>query len=765
MSFEAGRFAAYELLSSVSGDLFCELDPDGTLVHASSNMLRLLGLSLDTLAGVRLQDPVHPEDRECLAQLLRRAAGGESSGATRLRFVPQDGREVLLDCRIGGGAVDGGVRRTVLVARDVTAVVEQERALAEREEAARLLIDHSTDVLWVMDANLNTRYMSPGVERQLGYTVEEYLAMPMERRMPPQSVAVVRRRLAEELPIAIEKARRGEPHHYTFEALHHHKDGREGWGEVTVTFISDDRGNLTGFHGVTRNIDARKRMEAELEASREQYRRLFDGLLNGCVIVRVLAHDGGSASDLYCETVNPAFERHSGMRRDQVEGRRMTEVFGQFDPFWLGLFDRVARTGQPERVDRFMEGVQRHIEGVVFPLDDARVVGLFEDVTQRRRMEDEAVRVQRLESIGVLAGGIAHDFNNILTGILGNICLCRERLGESSEPAGMLLAAEKACGRARDLTQQLLTFSRGGDPVKQDASLPDLVRETSAFALTGSNVRAELAFAKDVGCVAVDRGQFARVVHNLVLNAAQAMPEGGVVTIRGDRVRLGAREVAILPAGDYVRLTVRDRGPGIPSEHLGRVFDPYFTTREEGTGLGLSVANSIVRKHGGALTVSSEPGQGSTFTVFLPFERGPGESDCDEAAARKGGGHGRVLVMDDDADVREVLSRMLAALGYEVIPAGDGEEAIARYREFLVGGMTVVAVIMDLTVPGGMGGRDAMRELLRLDPGVRGVVISGYSNDPVMSRPRDYGFFGVIPKPVGLADLRETLARLVAARS
>ncbi len=765
MGIDAGRFAAYESLSSVSGDLVGELHPDGTLLHATSNLLRLLGLSPGALEGASLLDPVHPDDRESIARLLGMAVAGESPTAARARFVLHDAREVLLDCRFGGLTADDGTPRVVFVGRDVTAAVQRERALDEREEAARLLVDHSTDVLWVMDAKLNTRYMSPGVERQLGYTVEEYLAIPMEQRMPPESVAVVRRRLHEELPIAVEKARRGEPHHYTFEALHRHKDGREAWGEVTVTFLNDGHGNITGFHGVTRNIDARKCMEAELEASREQYRRLFEGLLNGCVIVRVLTREGGDADDLYCETVNPAFERHSGLRRDQVEGRRMSDVFGQFDPFWLGLFDRVARTGEPERIDRFMAGVQRHIEGVVFPLDEARVAGLFEDVTQRRRIEDEAMRVQRLESIGVLAGGIAHDFNNILTGILGNISLCRERLGEASEPAGMLRAAEKACGRARDLTQQLLTFSRGGDPVKQDASLPDLVRETSTFALSGSNVRADLAFTEDVGCVAVDRGQFARVVHNLVLNAAQSMPDGGVVTLRGDRIRLGACEVAMLPAGDYVRLSVRDQGPGIPPELLGRVFDPYFTTRKEGTGLGLPVADSIARKHGGALTVSSEPGQGSTFTVFLPFDRGPGTQDCDEVPGRKDAGQGRVLVMDDDEDVREVLSRMLAALGYEVIPTGDGEEAVARYRELQDQGRTVVAVIMDLTVPGGMGGRDAMRALLRLDPGVRGIVISGYSNDPVMSRPRDFGFCGVIPKPVGLADLRETLARLVAARS
>jgi signal transduction histidine kinase/CheY-like chemotaxis protein len=547
---------------------------------------------------------------------------------------------------------------------------------------------------------------------------------------------------------------------------HRHRDGRLAWGELTVTFLFDDHWNINGFHGATRNIDARKRMEAELATSRERYQQLFEHLLSGCVIVRIVRDAEGQATDLFCEAVNPAFERHSGVPAGRFVGRHISEVFGPFDPFWLSLFDQAVMTGTPQRVDRLMQKLGRHIEGVAFALEGDRAVGLFEDVTQQRRSEEEALRVQRLESVGVLAGGIAHDFNNILTGILGNISLCRDIIADpTSEPGRLLLAAEKACGRARDLTQQLLTFSRGGDPIKQDASLPELVRETAGFVLSGSSVNASYHFADDVDRVEVDRGQFARVIHNLVLNAVQAMPDGGAIDVSAQRVCLGAREIGARPAGDYVRLSIHDEGPGIPAEDLERDFDPYFSTRCDGSGLGLSVANSIVRKHGGFLGVQSRLGEGATFTMHLPAGTGggPGRTGADPTVRVKG--HGRVLVMDDDEDVREVLARMLKALGYEPLVTRDGAEAVATYRRLHVDGERFVAVIMDLTVPGGMGGREAMSELLRLDPGVRGIVISGYSNDPVMSRPRDFGFSDVIPKPVGLAGLRETLARIEASRA
>lgn len=766
MGSDADRFAHYARLSGTTGDLHCELDPDGTIQYASPGFREAVGTPDDEMTGRSFLDGVHPDDRDEVRSRLAGLAAKPTAASIRFRMVPRRDRIPVIDCRVGPLVLEDGRLRFVASGRDVTDDDARERALREREEAARLLLDHSTDVLWIMDKDLKTRCMSRSVQMQLGYTPEEYMALPLDQRMPSESVAVVKQRLAEEFPIALEKARRQEPHHYTFEVLHRRRDGRLGWGEINVSFLYDDQWRITGFHGVTRNIDDRKRMEAELAATRERYRQLFEHLLSGCVIVRPVRDADGTATDLFCETVNPAFERQSGISRDRVEGRPMSDVFGRYDRFWLELFDRVGRTGTPERVDRFMVQAGRHFEGVLFALDDDRVVGLFDDVTQRRRMEVEMLRVQRLESVGVLAGGIAHDFNNILTGILGNISLCRDIVDDpASEAGGLLLAAEKACGRARDLTQQLLTFSRGGGPIKQDAFLPELVRETAEFVLSGSNVRATFDFAEDVGRVEVDRGQFARVVHNLVLNAVQAMPEGGAVEIAARRVSLADGEFAALGAGEYVRLSIRDEGPGIPAKDLGRVFDPYFSTRRDGTGLGLSVANSIVRKHDGFLGVESESGHGTTFTILLPARCGRGGAVVGAGGDARVTGIGRVLVMDDDADVREVLARMLRALGYEAQLTHDGEQALAAYRDLREAGEPVLAVIMDLTVPGGMGGREAMRELLRLDPGVRGIVISGYSNDPVMSRPRDFGFCDVIPKPVGLAGLREALARIEASRT
>lgn len=326
----------------------------------------------------------------------------------------------------------------------------------------------------------------------------------------------------------------------------------------------------------------------------------------------------------------------------------------------------------------------------------------------------------------------------------------------------LLESAEEACGRARDLTQQLLTFSRGGDPVKADLPLPEVLRKAADFVLAGSNVSCTYRLAPTGLTAPMDGGQIAQVVQNLVINAMQSMPDGGQMEISADRVDLSEGSVPTLPAGPYVRFTVRDEGHGIDAAHLGKLFDPYFTTRPNGQGLGLPVSFSIVRKHGGFITVDTVVGRGSTFTVYLPAAR-PGaglpRGGTDPRTAPR---RGRVLVMDDDASVREVMGRMLTLLGYEAASVRDGGEAVQMYQRHLAQGARFDLVLMDLTVPGGMGGKAAIREILALDASARAIVMSGYSNDPVMADHAAHGFRGVLPKPVKMPDLRDALARILA---
>lgn len=382
------------------------------------------------------------------------------------------------------------------------------------------------------------------------------------------------------------------------------------------------------------------------------------------------------------------------------------------------------------------------------------------DITAKRKMEMELQKIQKLESLGVLAGGIAHDFNNFLTGIVGNISLLRLYRDSGDDITGRLDEMQKAALRAKELTQQLLTFSKGGTPVKEVLPIPGLVSDAAKFALRGSNVRCAFHFPKTLWCAEIDGGQITQVINNLVLNADQAMPDGGVISIGAENQTLAPDNPLSLPSGRYVRVSVRDQGMGISTDHLQRIFDPYFTTKQKGSGLGLAVAHSIVQKHSGRLTVNSELGRGSEFCLVLPAA--DTDHRCDPACKPASlTGRGNVLVMDDEAIVRDVLKGMLELLGYKVVLTEEGRKAVEIYRTAVTSGAGFDAVILDLTIPGGMGGRETLRILKEVDPQVRAVVSSGYSNDPVLADPHAYGFRAVVSKPFQLQEIGEALQRIL----
>jgi PAS domain S-box-containing protein len=388
------------------------------------------------------------------------------------------------------------------------------------------------------------------------------------------------------------------------------------------------------------------------------------------------------------------------------------------------------------------------------------VVVVFRDITDKRKLEDELLKSRKLESLGVLAGGIAHDFNNLLASILGSISLATAVVDPNERIHRRLLEAEKACLRARDLTQQLLTFAKGGVPVKSSTVITDVITEAASFATVGAHIRCEFAFAADLWPVEIDEGQVSQVFNNLIINADQASPDGGIVSIQAENVYFRDEAFGLLHPGPYVVVHVRDRGTGITAEHLPRIFDPYFTTKQNGNGLGLASAYAIIRKHDGHIDVTSVPGQGTTFTIYLPAS----PTDTERRARMEENvisGKGRILVMDDSASIRELLGEMLAFLGYDVAFAADGHEAIDSYTRSREDGAPFDAVIMDLTIPGGMGGKEAIRQLLTIDPAARVIVSSGYSNDPIMSDYQQFGFRAVIAKPYRISDLGNVLAAVL----
>jgi PAS domain S-box-containing protein len=384
--------------------------------------------------------------------------------------------------------------------------------------------------------------------------------------------------------------------------------------------------------------------------------------------------------------------------------------------------------------------------------------GSMEDITEHKRLEEELLQAAKLESLAVLAGGIAHDFNNILTAILGNISVAKQYVQNETVLAAILEDAEKASTRARSLTQQLLTFSKEGTPTKRTTSIAEIIRDSASFALRGAKTRCEFVLAPDLSAVEADEGQISRVIHNLILNADQAMTGGGLVRIHAENVNIADSAELTIKPGKYVRISIQDHGIGIPEEHLDQIFDPFFTTKPSGSGLGLATTFSIIRKHDGVITVESERGVGTIFHIYLPAsdKEAPARSP---AEAHRLTGTGRVLVMDDDGIVREITARMLDHLGYSFALAKDGTEALALFQEGTDSGNPFDIVILDLTIPGGEGALETLAKLRELEPDLKAVISSGYSNDPAMSHFQNHGFCGRLTKPYRLEGLGEVLHR------
>lgn len=383
---------------------------------------------------------------------------------------------------------------------------------------------------------------------------------------------------------------------------------------------------------------------------------------------------------------------------------------------------------------------------------------------ERKQMEQEIEKTHKLEAIGTLAGGIAHDFNNLLTAILGNISLTKMHMRPDDKDFMRLTDAENACIQATELSKRLITFSKGGEPVRRTISIKKLAEETVCSALSGSNISCECKLLHDLNPVYADEGQIRQVFRNMAINAREAMPDGGVISVTAENITLGEGEIAAFKKGNYVKVSIRDSGRGMPEEILPKIFDPYFTTKElgvqRGLGLGLAVCYSIIKKHGGHISVESKIGEGTIFHTYLPAVEA--EIKGHGIAKTQLSGKKRVLIMDDEASVRNVAGQILEHLGYEVEYAGDGNEAIEAYKKANASGKVFDAVILDLTVQGGMGGDLAIGRLLNLDPDVRAIVSSGYADSPVMTDFKKYGFAGAIAKPYGVEQLKETLDKVIA---
>ena len=534
--------------------------------------------------------------------------------------------------------------------------------------------------------------------------------------------------------------------------------GYDPIGTIAVTFsrvldnLQETKERLT--------LEASDRAKAEA-ALKESEVRLRDFIENAVELIMSISPDGR------IEYANRAVVSTLSFSPGEVEGRSLYSIVTPgCEPGCRKAIGQVTAGRKTCRIDvelRDHRGSSVLTEGTAAGrFEDGQCVSvrmILHDVTARKKYEEELQKAEKLESIGVLAGGIAHDFNNLLTGILGNLSIARIRGTGGADVQQNLAKAEKACLRARDLTQQLLTFSRGGAPVRKATSIADILRESTEFSLRGSNVRCEFDLPDDLPPVDIDEGQISQVLNNIVLNADQAMPDGGTLRVGARTAEVGQGDPLPLRPGRYIRVTVSDSGIGIPKEALPKIFDPFYTTKEKGIGLGLTTAYSILRHHDGMITADSRPGEGASFFLYLPVSKG---AVAREVKPKSESGKRRLLVMDDEEMVREVALEFLGQLGYEGEAVVSGEEAVVAYRGAQEAGRPYAAVIMDLTIPGGMGGKEAVLRLRDLDPDVRAIVSSGYSNDPVMADPGKHGFRGVIAKPYRIREFGEVVDQVLS---
>jgi len=744
------------------------------IIFANRALSTMTGYKIDELLGKHPDVFQGPNTDTATLELCRQSLDETGTFFGETISYRKDGTEFDREFHITPIRNEKGeTTHFVTVQRDVTEQRKRERELRKSEERYRAFVEHSSEGIYCCEfrAPVST---SLSAEQQIDLFYEHsYIAESNDafaQMYGLKSAAEIKGVPVGELltradPRNIEYLRAFVLSGYHLTDVESHELDRDGNSKYFLNNLIGiiEKGIVVRVWGTQRDITDRKLAEKELEAEKERLAVTLGSIGEG-----VIATD----TDRRIVLLNNMAEKLTGWNSDEATGRHFSDVFRIIEPSESPV-EKILRggsaidlTSDTLLIDR--DGRERMIAESGSPIRDAegQIIGavvVFSDISRRQEIEEELQRARKLESLGLLAGGIAHNFNNLLAAILGNISLARLHTNSEAAVYQKIVEAEQACIRAKDLTQQLLTFSKGGAPVKKTVLLEEILKESASFAVTGSNSRCEFDLDSDLWPVEIDPGQISQVVHNLVLNAQQSMPQGGTIRVSAENTTIGDdKRAATLSEwiGRYVKVSVKDHGIGIPQENLNKIFDPYFTTKPSGSGLGLASAYSIIRNHEGYLAVESRPGEGTTIYVYLPASSIAAPLLLgQEMKPRKG--KGRVLVMDDDDIIRGLIGEMLLHLGYEPRLAAEGYEAIEIYKMAMDAGDRFDTVIMDLTITNGLGGKETIQRLRELDPAVKAIVSSGYSNDPVMANFEEYGFSGVIAKPYKIAELSDTLHNLL----
>ena len=630
------------------------------------------------------------------------------------------------------------------VITDISDRIMAEQALRESEAKYRSIVENSADMIMLTYPNGRIAYVSPQCRKVLGFAENDILENRRFMVIHPadmERVKILHARALQGLSGSNEEYRIKTKNGETKHILH-------SWSPI----FRD--GQLQMIVSIVRDITERIQTEIALRESEERFRTIFE-----------TARDSIFMKNDRREyvSVNPVTEQLLGISIPQLLGHTDEDLFGEESGRHIKKTDDRVLSGEivEDELSLMVRGGQRIFHVMKVPMRDGSgsiigICGIVRDITEKRRMEEELIKTEKLESIGLLAGGIAHDFNNIMTAILGNISLARMYCDEDSDISKRLADAEKASLRAQDLTHQLLTFAKGGAPIKKAASIGQLIQETVEFVLRGSNVRCEFNMEKGLYPAEFDEGQISQAINNLVINAIQAMPDGGVITVAAQNLLIPDTASIPIRPGKAIKISIADQGSGISEQNLAKIFDPFFTTKKTGSGLGLASTYSIIKRHDGYIEVESQVNVGTTFHIYLPATDKILEEQMQTNRIVLSGNE-RILIMDDEEAIRIIASLALSDLGYIVTTAQNGFEAVKLYEEAFNAGEKFNIVIMDLTIPGSMGGKETIEKLKEFDPDIKAIVSSGFSEDPILSDFKKYGFCGYVPKPYNIQQLTQAL--------
>ncbi|HAV14269.1 MAG TPA: hypothetical protein DCX06_12365 [Opitutae bacterium] len=721
------------------------LSDGARILKKQSFDLIILELSLPDSKGINTLEAVRElSDNEVIIVLT--AAKNEKFSLQALKTGAQDYLiKNTLSSEVLRRAIRYAIERTKLIKEIEASAVE----MKHREILLRRIFDANTDAMLILTPEYEIKFLNPAAGQLLEADIDSLIG--------------------ETFPFELESGKTTELE------IPGPKDTTRLMALSAVDLIWE---GASARLATLRDITLHRKTERDLKREKERLSVTLDSIADA--VIAVDKHGN-------LERINPEATRMTGITNDVAIGQPLANILRFKDPTTgkviidpsQVLLSRTPTIIHPELGIQLLRRNEDPllVNAEMRPILDEDKghygwVVVLRDMTSLKRAEEELYKSEKLQSISLLAGGIAHDFNNILSAILGNISVVRVDIADDHKHASKLLAAEKAALQATSLTQQLLTFSKGGTPLFESTTITQLVKDCAQFILRGSNVRCEIQQPDEIWAVDVDKGQIAQVLNNLLINADQAMPEGGVIDINIRNTKIDTNEIQGLKQGNYLSIKVTDQGIGIVPENLTRIFDPYFTTKENGNGLGLASSYSIIKNHKGIIIVESVIDSGSTFTIYLPksnVESTPPLEDPSHDDSKKNhsiqAGHGRILVMDDMEAMMMVAGEIISMLGYEVEYATNGHEAIDIYKTANENGNPFDAVVFDLTVPGGMGGEEAAEILVKYDPKLLAIASSGYTTTNVMSDYENSPFSAVVPKPYRIKEMSDALSTVLSKKS